>query len=242
MSKDECIKEIKFLLQCKSMADINFYCSFEDIQAPLKTILDLYNKQKQQLAELQAIEEEHRKENGELRKKLQSSVENSAELQRICRETNMDDSEAILYLTHTSIDDFNLEKHQSENRIEAIKTIISLYKQEKEKNKVLSKKLYICTPEVPHTQHNHYISYVDLVNELYQEKEKNKELERYKKYYESEKIVWYKGDYVSKDKIRSKLEYATKMVKFYTTNEPDHILIPIYNEVINVCKEFLGEE
>lgn len=94
MSEEECIKEIKFLLQCKSMADINFYCSFEDIQVPLKTILDLYNNQKQRIETLQvmgkllndrcddlkAINDEHKKENGELRATIKDYEEKQNKL------------------------------------------------------------------------------------------------------------------------------------------------------------------
>lgn len=37
---------------------------------------------------------------------------------------NKEIQEAIMYLEHTTIDDFNLENYQAENRIWAIKTLI----------------------------------------------------------------------------------------------------------------------
>lgn len=62
------------------------------------------------------------------------------------------------------------------------KDLLNLYLQEQAKNKELTKKLYLCTPEIPQHQHGEYISYVELVNRLYDEKEKNKELfEEYNK-------------------------------------------------------------
>ena len=45
--------------------------------------------------------------------------------------------------------------------------------------------------------------------------------------------------WIHKDKIRKKLEYAIEMEEFYRINEPDHILIPVYNEIIRFCKELL---
>lgn len=48
-------------------------------------------------------------------------------------------------------------------------------------------------------------------------------------------------EWVHKDKIRKKLGYAIEMEEFYRINEPDHILLPIYKEVIRVCKELLEE-
>ena len=50
--------------------------SERDIAYAIVFLLDLYNNKKQQLAELQALEEEHRKENGELRKEYQELDEN----------------------------------------------------------------------------------------------------------------------------------------------------------------------
>ena len=47
----------------------------------------------------------------------------------------MEIEEAILYLTHTSKDDFNLENYQAENRVEAIKTILNAYKNLKKENR-----------------------------------------------------------------------------------------------------------
>ena len=41
-----------------------------------------------------------------------------------------------------------------------------------------NKKLYLCTPEIPQNIHEKYVSYVDLVNEMYELK---KQLENYKK-------------------------------------------------------------
>ena len=67
----------------------------------------------------------------------------------------------------------------------------------------------------------------DLLDLYQQEKEKNKELERYKKYYESEKIVWYKGDYVSKDKIRNKI-YQLNISDILE----DQIAIPYLKELL----------
>lgn len=44
----------------------------------------------------------------------------------------MDIEEAILYLEHTSYDDFNLEAHQIQNRLNAIKCLIDQVKKQKE--------------------------------------------------------------------------------------------------------------
>ena len=41
--------------------------------------------------------------------------------------------EAKLYLEHTGVDDFNLEKHQRENRIWAIETVLKLVEKQQEK-------------------------------------------------------------------------------------------------------------
>lgn len=95
----------------------------------------------------------------------------------------------------------------------------------------------------------YYFQHVETILELYkQEKEKNKTLEEllqgrlFELYnYYKDLAASYQANCISKDKIRGKLEYATKMMKFYATNEPDHVLIPIYNEVVKVCKELLEE-
>ena len=47
----------------------------------------------------------------------------------------MSEEEIILYLKHTSEDDFNLEEHQKHNRYLAIQGLLDLYNKEKEKNK-----------------------------------------------------------------------------------------------------------
>ena len=90
----------------------------------------------------------------------------------------------------------------------------------------------------------------DLLDLYKQEREKNKKLsekltEQICNKVEVEVLEEYRlklKNSISKDKIRGKLKYATKMRDFYTINEPGHVLIPIYNEVIKVCKELLEEE
>lgn len=49
-----------------------------------------------------------------------------------------------------------------------------LKKQLKEANK----KLYLCTPEIPQNIHGKYVSYVDLVNEMYELKKLNEQIQR----------------------------------------------------------------
>lgn len=50
----------------------------------------------------------------------------------------MNEEEIILYLTHTTEDDFDLEEHQKHNRYLAIQGLLDLYNKEKEKNKELT--------------------------------------------------------------------------------------------------------
>lgn len=42
-----------------------------------------------------------------------------------------------------------------------------------------NKKLYLCTPEIPQNVHGKYISYVDLVNEMYELKKQQKVFIKY---------------------------------------------------------------
>ena len=56
----------------------------------------------------------------------------------------------------------------------------------KQKNQLLkkqleeaNKKLYLCTPEIPQNIHEKYVSYVDLVNEMYELKKQQQEFINY---------------------------------------------------------------
>lgn len=81
--------------------------------------------------------------------------------------------EAKLYLTHTGVDDFNLEKHQSENRIWAIETILNLIEKQQQKIEELSN------------------SYDKLAKECDEEKAKDIliNFRKYNQYYKEEKAL-----------------------------------------------------
>ena len=62
------------------------------------------------------------------------------------------------------------------------------------------------------------IALVGILDLYKNKKQKNSELQRYKDYYETEKVVWIKKDYISKDKIKEKYlemerEYGRKVIR-----------------------------
>jgi predicted nuclease with TOPRIM domain len=78
MGEDEIIKNLNDLLEHNYLEDIYYLREENDYivyNNSIQGLLDLYNNQKQQFTELQAINEEHRKENGELRKELKQKKE-----------------------------------------------------------------------------------------------------------------------------------------------------------------------
>jgi len=77
-------------------------------------------------------------------------------------------------------------------------------------------------------QHNYYV----LEKELVEEKEKNKKLEKYKQYYETEKVLWRRKNYISKDKIREILN------KYDEQSEIKNIY---WYEIEKDLQELLGE-
>lgn len=151
----------------------------------------------------------------------------------------MNEDDALNILKTMCTDNFCIEQLKIK---QAIEIILDLYQQEQEKNKELRKKLYICTPEVPHTQHKHYISYVDLVNELYKEKEKNKSL---KKQIKAMQEYYKNTDFVFKDKIREKIKSLEEKIHIVIPNEYNRIEVmnEFKNEgAVDVLKDLLEEE
>lgn len=87
MSEEEIIKECEeLIIEINSHKDKDFigrlYYKNRPIEELLKGLLDLYNQQKQQTIKLQAINEEHKKENGELIKVIKQEGELRKELEQ----------------------------------------------------------------------------------------------------------------------------------------------------------------
>ena len=78
MSEDEIIERVEHFININVLYGKTYGFTTDDLkkyQQVFKGLLDLYNNQKQQITELQAINEEHRKENGKLRKELKQELE-----------------------------------------------------------------------------------------------------------------------------------------------------------------------
>ena len=69
------------------------------------------------------------------------------------------------------------EQHASylRQQIESVYTVLNMLKEKDNKINELSKKLYLCTPEIPQCQHGKYVSYTDLIDKII---EKDKEIEK----------------------------------------------------------------
>ena len=82
--------------------------------------------------------------------------------------------------------------------------------------------------------------------DLYTKQQKEiKRLKKFEKYYENEKVVWQRKDYISKDKIKEKIEEITK--EYYKLFEEKRSLDFMninshrYNAMKLVLEELLGE-
>ena len=60
-----------------------------------------------------------------------------------------------------------------------IKTLLKENQLLKKQLEEANKKLYLCTPEIPQNIHEKYVSYVDLVNEMYELKKQQQEFINY---------------------------------------------------------------
>lgn len=47
-----------------------------------------------------------------------------------------------------------------------IETVLNLIQKQDKEIELLSKKLYLCTPEIPQHEHQKYVSYVDLIDKI----------------------------------------------------------------------------
>lgn len=79
-----------------------------------------------------------------------------------------------------------------------------------------NKKLYLCTPEIPQNIHGKYVSYVDLVNEMYELKKQQQEFIKY-----------------LEDEIK-----ACKAVSDLLFNSNKEI--KVYKEILTKYKEIIG--
>lgn len=70
-------------------------------------------------------------------------------------------------------------KKQYENAVADYETTMFEKEQLKKQLEEANKKLYLCTPEIPQNIHGKNVSYVDLVNEMYELKKQQKEFIKY---------------------------------------------------------------
>lgn len=133
---------------------------------------------------------------------------------KILKEINVVD----FYNTYTdSTTDFS----EPRKYCDAIETILDLYNKEKETSHFLQSQL-------------------DEANaKLIEEKEKNKELERYKKYYQNERNLL--DSYISKDKIRTKIKELEDLNSKFSQRVIKSKEIYLTEMVQNILKELLEE-
>ena len=86
-------------------------------------------------------------------------------------------------------------------------------------------------------------NYQDYINSIENLISRYKELEKYKKYYETEKIIWSRKDYISKSKVKEKIEELKKKME---EDEADEFGIHsigwgCLDYVIQVLQELLEE-
>lgn len=110
-----------------------------------------------------------------------------------------------------------------------------LKKQLKEANK----KLYLCTPEIPQNIHEKYVSYVDLVNEMYELKKQLENCEKFKNsllirnaglmYNEKQFIKYLEDEIQSCEAVSDLLFNSNKEMK-------------VYKEILQKYKEIIGDD
>lgn len=83
-----------------------------------------------------------------------------------------------------------------------------------------NKKLYLCTPEIPQNIHGKYVSYVDLVNEMYELKKQQQEFIK-----------------CLEDEIQKKKEKSTTLTAFIRNVVPLQQCLQKYKEIIGVSNE-----
>ena len=133
---------------------------------------------------------------------------------------------------------------------ENCQTVKSLLEENEKLKKQLeeaNKKLYLCTPEIPRNVHGEYVSYVDLVNEIY---ELNKQLEdmtdcrdiangHRKEVQDRETILLKQQQEFLKyleDEIERKRFNATCMFEYNDTVLPLKEILQKYKEIIGAAR------
>ena len=105
-----------------------------------------------------------------------------------------------------------------------IDQIVKENKKLKKQLEEANKKLYLCTPEIPQNIHGKYVSYVDLVNEMYELKKQQKEFIKYLEY------------------LIKQNETVVEVSKYGLPKNCSKLLIDFYKEILSKYREIIGDD